>query len=91
MAFQRSNTTAANTQATNDSWKARGFLNFYLPTQSGKDRKIGAISLKLSSEDEVKLAEWLEADEANAAKLMARIKLVYRSSEKQEGSGFDLG
>lgn len=90
MAFQRSNTAAANAQ-TNESWKARGFLNFYLPTQSGKDRKLGAISLKLSSEDEVKLAEWLEADEANSAKLMARIKLVYRSSEKQEGSGFDLG
>jgi hypothetical protein len=89
MAFNRPNTAAATTQA-NDSWKARGFLNFYLPTQSGKDRKIGAISLKLSSEDETKLAEWLEADEGNSAKLMARIKLVYRSAEKQEGSGFSL-
>ena len=49
MAFSTSN-TARNNQASdnNESWKAQGFLNLYLPGKDGSKRKLGAIPLKES-------------------------------------------
>lgn len=83
---------AANTSgATNDNWKAQGFINLYLPSKDGKRRKLGAIPLRDSKNNEKSLREWLEADPANMAKVMAKLIMEYQSATPQDTSSFDLG
>jgi hypothetical protein len=91
MAFNQSNAvTSAAAQPSNDNWKAQGFLNFYLPTQDGKRKKLGAIALKESRADEKRLLAWLNEDPARAEKILANMIVEYRSATPQEGSGFAL-
>lgn len=88
MAYAPNNSApAATTQ--NTAWKASGFLNFFLPTQGGKPRKLGAIALKDSNVNEKRLLDWLnENPTENAAKLLAAITVEYRSAEPTESAGF---
>jgi hypothetical protein len=60
MAF---NNTARNTQQADDSWKAQGFINLYVPTPDGGRRKVGAIALKESKPFEAALLERLSTEE----------------------------
>lgn len=100
MAFQRSNTAAAATPA-NESWKARGFLNFIATTKGGGTRKVGSIPLKMSTPQECALAEHLEGCDLAAdvpdrqaiidkrlAEFFGRVQMNYRSAERSEDSGF---
>lgn len=84
-------TSETKAPGTNDSWKAQGFLNFYLPTQDGGRRKVGAIPLKGNKPSEKSLLEWLNADpETNAQSLINAMTMEYQSATPGEGSNFAL-
>ena len=90
MAFRPSN-AAADRGPSNDSWKADGFLNLYLPTKEGGKRKLGAIPLKGSNANEANLLKWLEEDtEARVATLLKKLVVEYRSAQPKAGSEFAL-
>ena len=88
MAFNTAS-TPANAQ-TNDSWKAQGFLNFYLPSKDGGRRKLGAIPLKESKVNEKTLLAWLNEDPARVQVLLNKLELEYQPAQQAEGTGFDL-
>lgn len=94
MAFQ-SNAAAPSANAgssTNPSWdKAAGFINLYLPSKDGKQRKLGAIPLKMSKANEKQLLEWLESDDANVASLASKLIVTYQSAQPNAAHAFDLG
>lgn len=89
MAFQSNTARAPKEQ--NDSWKAQGFLNLYLPSKNGDRRKLGAIPLKDAKPAEQSLRAWLEADEKNIQTLINKLEVEYQPATPAEGSGFDLG
>jgi hypothetical protein len=71
-------------------WQKDGYLNLYLPTEDGGKRKLGAIGLRLSNENEAKLLQWLEENPENVEKLMAMLILEYNSAKPTAGTGFLL-
>lgn len=87
MAFNTN--TAAATQTSNDSWKAAGFLNFYLPGPDGKPSKLGAIGIKAGHGTD-DLLEYLGKDPANAAKLLSVITVNYQSATPSSKNKFVL-
>jgi hypothetical protein len=91
MAFNRNSNAARNESTSNDSWKAAGFLNFYLPTAEGGRRKLGAISLREKNANEKKLFEALKADPDLVSVIMNKLECEFRTAEASEGSAFDLG
>lgn len=75
--------------------KAVAFLNFSLPSQGGKDRKIGAIALRGDKPQEAQLAEWLltgtDAEKAEKiSKILSKLVLTVQSAEVSADSFFDL-
>lgn len=88
MAFNTNTASAVTTK--DDSWKASGFINFYMTGKDGEPRKVGAIALKDSKPKEKELLEWLLADPANVQKFMNRLSIDVQSAAPAEGSGFDL-
>ena len=92
MAFRSNVATQNNTAApSNDSWKASGFVNFYLPsTDGGKRKKFGAIALRDSKPAEAALIQWLKEDPANIAKLLSKIEIDFQSVEASNAIGFAL-
>lgn len=93
MGFQSSNAQRSNNaNGQNDSWKAQGFLNLYLPSRDGKRTKLGAIALKTSNDRQRQLLEALDKDpDAVIAAMKGKLEIEFRSAEASEGSGFDLG
>ena len=91
MAF-RTNTAAAQTNDNNqESWKAAGFVNLYLPsTDGGKRKKLGAIPLRANRPSEAALLEWLKKDAGNVEKLLAKLELDFQSVEASASIGFAL-
>ena len=91
MAF-RTNTAAAQTNDNNqESWKAAGFVNLYLPsTDGGKRKKLGAIPLRANKPSEAALLEWLKKDANNVEKLLAKLELDFQSVEASAAIGFAL-
>lgn len=90
MAFEP-NTASAPGKTNDAAWKAQGFLNFYLPTQDGGRRKVGAIPLKGNKPSEKQLLEWLTADpEANAQAMINAMVMEFQSATPSEGSSFAL-
>lgn len=77
------------TNGQNDSWKAAGFLNFYMPGSDGKAAKLGAIPLKAGKGSD-ELIEWLGASPDNAAKLLTAITVSYQSAAPANKSRFVL-
>ena len=90
MAF-RTNTAAAQTNDSQESWKAAGFVNLYLPsTDGGKRKKLGAIPLRANKPSEAALLEWLKKDPANVEKLLSKLELDFQSVEASAAIGFAL-
>jgi hypothetical protein len=91
--------TKRNSNTTDDSWKAQGFLNFYLPSDtapSGRE-KIGAVGLRSSKATENYVLDYLMAVIGDPAKLDARVKSVlaqliveFKSAEPAAKSGLKL-
>lgn len=92
MAFNRNSSAARSSDATeNTSWKAQGFLNFYLPSKDGGRRKLAGIPLKDTKANEKTLREWLEQDpEKNLRTFMNKLEVEYQPATQSEGSTFDL-
>lgn len=91
MAFQSNAQRTAPTEQ-NDSWKAQGFLNFYLPKADGSKGKLGAIGLKVSKPAEKKLIDFLNANGEEGVKaLLSKMIVEYRSATPEDTGGFDLG
>lgn len=88
----RNSNTAQDKQ--DESWKAQGFLNFYLPDKQGGRRKLGMIPLKDSKISERDLMAWLNADPAQVedkvAYIMSKLILEYNPATPEESTGFDL-
>lgn len=87
MAF--ANNTAAPS-ASNESWKASGFINLYLPAKDGKRRKLGAIGLKDSKVNEKQLMDWLQEDPANVEILKSKLIVEFQSAAPSDAHAFDL-
>lgn len=88
MAFQT--TAPANNAATNESWKAQGFLNFYLPGKNGSRKKLGAIPLKESKANEKQLLQWLTEDPSRVSLILEKLELEFQSVLPADTAGFDL-
>ena len=91
MAFATSSAATAQSSTTNESWKAQGFLNFYLPAKNGQRRKLGAIPLKDSKINEKQLRAWLEEDPSRVAQIIAKLEVEYQSAASNDEHAFDLG
>lgn len=90
MAFNRSN-AQRNDNQQNDSWKAQGFLNLYLPSkEAGKRKKLGAIPLKENKASEKALLQWLNEDPSRVQQILAKLEIEFQSAVPGEASGFDL-
>lgn len=92
MAFNSNAQTQSNAQS-NDSWKAQGFLNLYLPSKDGKGgrRKLGAIPLKEAKPAEKQLMAWLNEDHTRVAVIMSKLIIEYQSATGADTAGFDIG
>lgn len=76
---------------TNDSWKAQGFLNLYLPSKvPGERKKLGAIPLKDSKPSEKDLMVWLNEDPTRVSVILSKLIIEYQPAVPAEGNGFDL-
>ncbi len=87
MAFAQ---TAVTTPSNDTSWKAQGFLNFYLPADNGTKIKLGFIGLKESNENQKLLMDWLAADPKNVAEMMTKITVDYQSASQVGKPKFSL-
>ena len=90
MAFATSSAATAQSSTTNESWKAQGFLNFYLPAKNGQRRKLGAIPLKDSKINEKQLRAWLEEDPSRVSQILAKLEVEYQSAASNDEHAFDL-
>lgn len=94
MAFQTNtgnNNSQSNNASNDESWKAVGFLNFYLPANDGTRSKLGAIPLKAGKPREKELANWIAEDPNRVALILAKLELEYASAEPSDAKGFNLG
>lgn len=89
MAFNRNNQNNGS-NGNDDSWKAAGFLNLYLPSKSGGRRKLGAIPLKESKPSEKAILDWLNADPSRVATILSKLEMEYQSAVPSDTSGFAL-
>ena len=95
MAFQTNKGQEPGTSnkgnADNESWKAAGFINVYLPTKAGGRRKVGAIPLREAKVVEKELSDFLAADPENIKAFVAKMIVEFQTAEITEDSHFDLG
>jgi len=89
MAFN-TNTAAASNGTKNESWKAAGFLNLYLPTKGGARRKLGAIALKEGRHNEKAMLDWLNEDPSRVQIILDKLVIEYNPATPADTSGFDL-
>ncbi len=91
MTFRSNAVQNSNTNTSNESWKAQGFLNLYLPSKDGgKRRKLGAIPLKESKPSEKLMLDWLTEDPTRVAAILSKLVIEFQSSQASESTGFDL-
>ena len=90
MAFAIKSTVKSST-VSNDSWKAVGFINLYLSTVGGKEKKLGALPLRASRSAESELNAWLNAKAENIAKMASQLIVEFNDSEASHADLFDLG
>jgi hypothetical protein len=94
MAFATSKSAvfaAVSSTNSNDSWKAVGFINLYLPTVGGKEKKLGAIPLRASRPAEKELSDWLNKKAENVASMASVLVVEFNDSEASNADQFDLG
>ena len=90
MAFATSSAAPAQPSTNNESWKAQGFLNFYLPAKNGQRRKLGAIPLKESKANEKRLLAWLNEDPSRVTQILAKLEIEYQSADSNDEHAFAL-
>lgn len=72
MGFAQSRNTKQSTE--NDSWKATGFINMYLPNSGGGRSKIGALTMKADPDNSNNHAMIIAALEGNDPDVLASFK-----------------
>lgn len=83
MSYARSNAAAAPANTQDDTaWKARGFMNMYIPLEDGTDGKFGAVKLLLSSDDHVRTCNWLECADLPGVNKADETAVKARDAEK---------
>ena len=90
MAFASSSAAAQTSSTNNESWKAQGFLNFYLPAKNGQRRKLGAIPLKESKANEKQLLAWLNEDPSRVTQILAKLEIEFQSAAPNDEHAFAL-
>ena len=90
MAFATSSAAPAQPSTNNESWKAQGFLNFYLPDKNGQRRKLGVIPLKESKANEKRLLAWLNEDPSRVTQILAKLEIEYQSADSNDEHAFAL-
>jgi hypothetical protein len=90
MTFKTNTVSNAAATPSNDSWKAQGFLNLYLPSKTGARKKLGAIPLKESRTNERQLLAWLNEDPSRVAQILAKLEIEFQSALPADTAGFDL-
>jgi hypothetical protein len=81
---------------TNEKWKALGFINIYLPTNSGGKKKLGVIPLRASVPHELEIFEALkacngeEATQNGVNAVMALCQVDFNTAEIKEDNRIDL-
>ena len=90
MAFNTNTAAPAQSSTNNESWKAQGFLNFYLPAKNGQRRKLGAIPLKESKANEKRLLAWLNEDPSRVTQILAKLEIEYQSADSNDEHAFAL-
>ena len=90
MAFATSSAAPAQPSTNNESWKAQGFLNFYLPAKNGQRRKLGSIPLKESKVNEKQLLAWLNEDPSRVTQILAKLEIEYQSAAPNDEHAFAL-
>ena len=83
------NAKRAAASVKDDSWKAQGFINIFLPGKNGQSRKLGSISLKVSREADAQLLDRLDADPEFIKVLAQHMTFDYQAVDT-ESTGFDL-
>lgn len=61
--------------------KADGFLNLYLPGKNGR-KKLGAIALRKSNDNEAQLIAWLQEDPARVSVLLQKLEIDFVAVDK---------
>ena len=91
MAVRNSSSAAKNSSTNNasDAWKADAFINISLPTKAGSS-KLGALTLKMSKEQQAAIIEYCKKDEANVTKLMAGATYSFQLAAVSEERGYVL-
>lgn len=97
MAFNSNASITSNTASSsnnNDSWKAQGFLNFYLPSKQGGRKKLGAIPLKASRHNEKQLLAALNESPERMEQVLKLIinalEIEYQSATPADDAGFAI-
>lgn len=84
---QRNTNTNTRDQASNDSWKAAGFINVIL-TLPGQN-PVSLPSLALKEDKYGELVTWLKEDPSRVEKLLPYIKLDFKAAQPV-GKKFDF-
>jgi hypothetical protein len=90
MAFMKNRTQQTQSQPTDDTWKARGFLNLYMPMKDGSEQKIGFIALQGSKTLHAQMCDVAEKGEEQLEKLLAKVIVRYNSATPTDKGGIDL-
>lgn len=94
MAFQFTNPASRNQPAAGNGQgfeKAKGFLNIHFPRKNGAQAQIGKIPLRLSSELEKQLLEFIAANqEENLPKVVNRMTFSFHLVQEGEEAALDL-
>lgn len=94
MAFQFSSPASRNNQSSSNNQafeKAKGFLNIHFPRKNGSNAQIGKIPLRLSSELEKQLLEFIAANqEENLPKVVNRMTFSFHLVQEGEEAALDL-
>lgn len=89
MAVRNSTRNTSSTNSVSDAWKADAFINVSLPTKSGSS-KLGALTLKMSKEQQAAIIEYCKKDEGNITKLMAGATYTFNLAAADEQKGYVL-
>lgn len=74
----------------NDKWKADAFLNVYIPSKNGSEKKVGAIKLYKNKANDRQVIDFLSADEGNLEILKSKLILKFTNMEDREEDPLDL-
>jgi hypothetical protein len=77
--------------SNSDKWKAKAFINIFLPTENGGRRKLGSLKLQGNSTSEAELIEYLREDPSRVTAVMAGAEIDFQMAEAKAGTGFKLG